>query len=160
MCMSVYVYVRMEVCTLWFMYVCMCMYVCIHSAPARRQPVTVYACMFMYVYVCVRMEVCTLLFMYVCVCMHACIASAESPGALTTGDCVCMYVYVYVCMCEYESLYPFVDVSMYVYVCICVRACTLACACMYGIHVCMPHTACARRIQKNCKQNSCTYDAC
>ena len=52
-----------------FMYVCMCMFICVYVC------ICMYVCMYVYVYMCVCM--------YVYVCMYI---------------CVCMYVYMCVCM--------------------------------------------------------------
>ncbi len=69
---SIYLYVRMYVCTYAHMHVCM--YAC------NRCNVSIYLCMNMYVeYVCVRMYV----------CMYACLRYARK--------CIYLSVYKYVC---------------------------------------------------------------
>jgi hypothetical protein len=73
------------------MYVCVCMYVCVH----------VFLCVC--VYVSMSMCVCIFPCVYVCVCM-----------------CVCLRVYVCMCVCMYVCMYVCICVCVCMCICMCV----------------------------------------
>ena len=111
-------------------YICMYMYVCIHT----------YIYVYIHRYVCVCMY--TYIHMYMYVCMDRLLRRLSSVSAQHTYICICMYhTYVYVCIHTHIHIciHAYICICMYVYIHTYVYVCiTFVCVCMYTyIHMYM-----------------------
>jgi len=125
-----------------FVYVCMCVWLCVYVCMCVCMGVYVCICV-CNVCMCVCVDVCmygyVCVYLYVCVCVCVCVYVCM---CVFVRMCVCACVYVCVCVCMYYVcvfVYVHMCVCVCVYVCMCMRVCmcVYVCVCVYGYSVCM-----------------------
>ena len=76
-----------------YVFVCMCLYVCLCVCVCMYVCMYVFVCMFVCICLYVCFYVCVCMYMFVCTCLYVCLY-------------VCFCMYVFICMCLYVCVFP------------------------------------------------------
>ena len=115
--MYVYVCICIYVCVYMYMYVFICIYVCVYMY--------MYICIYVYMYMYICIYVCVYMYMYMYICIYVYVYMY-----------ICIYVYMYICICIYVYVYMYVYICIYVCVYMYMYICIYVCVYMY-MYICI-----------------------